>query len=233
LALVSDVVETGYGSLTGDQRDQQGSCRDRAVDPDRVLVDQVVTGDLGAFETLVQRYQVRIFNYALTMLRDTGEAEDVAQETFIRAYRSLRRFRGESSFKTWLYAIATNTARTARDRRGRRQRMEEQSLDDYTGTLNDHLTPIVAPTAETALITREVIDRALANLSDNLRVAVVLRDVQGLDYREIAKVTGVPIGTVESRIFRARQQLRTLLQPLRSGGRSGNEPMQEMNHAVR
>ena len=184
------------------------------VDPDRTLVDEAAAGDLDAFETLVRRYQTRLVNYALAIVRDTGEAEDVAQETFIRAYRSLGRFRGESSFKTWLYTIATNTARTALERRGRRERVGNQSLDDEAQTLSAGSVPSGLPDPETTLVTRDAIDRALATLPDDLRVAVVLRDVEGLDYKEIAKVTESPIGTVESRIFRARQRLRVLLQSL-------------------
>ena len=184
------------------------------MDPDRTLVDEATAGNLDAFETLVRRYQTRLVNFALAMVRDTGEAEDVAQETFIRAHRSLRRFRGESSFKTWLYTIATNTARTALERRGRRERVGHQSLDDDAQTVTAGSVPSGQPDAETTLVTRDAIDRALSTLPDDLRVAVVLRDVDGLDYKEIAKVTGAPIGTVESRIFRARQRLRTQLQPL-------------------
>ncbi len=192
------------------------SSRGRSADPDRTLVDEAIAGNLDAFETLVRRYQTRLVNYAMAIVRDTGEAEDVAQETFIKAYRSLGRFRGESSFKTWLYTIATNTARTSLERRGRRERVGGQSLDDDTQTLSAGSVPSGLPDPETTLVTRDAIDRALATLPDDLRVAVVLRDVEGLDYKEIATVTGAPIGTVESRIFRARQRLRTLLQPLRT-----------------
>ena len=185
------------------------------VDPDRVLVKAASVGDLDAFETLVRRYQTRVVNYVLAIVRDTGEAEDVAQETFIRAHRSLGRFRSESSFKTWLYTIATNTARSALDRRARRKRVADQSLDDDAQGQGAERVPSQGPDVETALVAREAIDSALATLSDELRVAVVLRDVEGLDYQEIAEVTDVPIGTVESRIFRARRKLRTLLQPLK------------------
>jgi RNA polymerase sigma-70 factor (ECF subfamily) len=187
-----------------------GSLR-RQLDPDRTLVEEAQAGSPDAFETLVRLYQVRIVNYVSAIVKDLGEAEDVAQETFVRAYRSLKRFRYESSFKTWLYTIATNTARTALERRGRRERVHDQSLDDADHPVSSNHVPAEGPDAETTLVTRDSIDRALATLSEELRIAVVLRDVDGLDYKEIAAVTGVPIGTVESRIFRARQRLRPLL----------------------
>ena len=214
LVPTSDALEVADGGISGSRRNLAAIRRGRSVDPDRTLVEEAMAGNLDAFETLVRRYQTRVVNFALAMLRDTGEAEDVAQETFIRAYRSLGRFRGESLFKTWLYTIATNAARTAIERRGRRERVGDQSLDDDAKTLSANNVPSGDPDAETTLMTRDAIDRALATLSDDLRVAVVLRDVEGFDYKEIAKVTGAPIGTVESRIFRARRQLRTLLQPL-------------------
>ena len=186
----------------------------RAADPDQALVAAAVAGGRDAFETLVRRHQTRIVNYAMAIVKDPADAEDVAQETFIRAYRSLARFRGDSSFKTWLYTIATNAARTGLERRGRRGRVEDGSLDDETGPLAAADVPAGDADAETTLVRREAIDRALAALPPDLRVAVVLRDVEGLDYKEIAAATGTPIGTVESRIFRARRRLRPLLQPL-------------------
>ena len=183
-------------------------------DPDRALVAAAAEGDRDAFETLVLRYQTRIVNYVTAVVRDPADAEDVAQETFIRAWRSLTRFRGDSSFKTWLYAVATNAARTGLKRRGRRNRVEDESLDDEAASLAAGDVPAGGPDPETGLVRRESIDRALAALPPDLRVAVVLRDVEGLDYKEIAAATGVPIGTVESRIFRARRRLRPLLRPL-------------------
>ena len=201
-------------AVTGQTAPRKARVQPQA-DPDRALVQAASVGDLDAFETLVRRYQTRVVNYVLAIVRDTGEAEDVAQETFIRAHRSLGRFRSESSFKTWLYTIATNTARSALDRRARRKRVADQSLDDDAQAQGAERVPSPGPDVETALVVREAIDSALATLSDDLRVAVVLRDVEGLDYQEIADVTDVPIGTVESRIFRARRQLRTLLRPLK------------------
>ena len=187
-----------------------------AADPDRAAVDAARAGDAGAFETLVLRYQARIVNYASALVRDAGAAEDVAQETFVRAWRGLGRFRGESAFRTWLYRIAANVARTHLDRRGRQARIADGSLDDETEPLQTDDVASAAPDAETSLVTREAIDRALAELPDELRLALVLRDVEGLDYKEIAGVTGAPMGTVESRIFRARRHMRTLLRPFRT-----------------
>lgn len=186
----------------------------RVADPDAELVAAAITGDRDAFEALVRRHQTRIVNYAMAIVKYPADAEDVAQETFIRAYRSLTRFRGDSSFKTWLYTIATNAARTGLERRIRRNRLEDESLDDEAAPLAAGDVPAGGADAETTLLQRESIDRALAALPPDLRIAVVLRDVEGLDYKEIAAATGAPIGTVESRIFRARRRLRALLQPL-------------------
>ena len=207
----------GAGLAAIERTDPAQDDRDAAADPDRAAVDGARTGDAGAFETLVRRHQARIVNYASAMVHDAGIAEDVAQETFVRAWRGLGRFRGESLFRTWLYRIATNVARTQRDRRGRQARIADRSLDDEAEPLQAGDVPSAAPDAEQALVTREAIDRALAELPDELRTALVLRDVEGLDYKEIAGVTGAPIGTVESRIFRARRHMRALLRPLVTG----------------
>lgn len=211
-------METGVGAAeeTGDVPAGRAAAAGEArqADPDQALVAAAVAGEREAFEALVRRHQTRIVNYAMAIVKDPADAEDVAQETFIRAYRSLARFRGDSSFKTWLYTIATNAARTGLERRGRRGRVEDGSLDDEAGPLAAADVPAGDADAETALVRREAIDRALAALPPDLRVAVVLRDVEGLDYKEIAAATGAPIGTVESRIFRARRRLRPLLQPL-------------------
>ena len=188
--------------------------RGAPLDPDRAAVDAARAGDTGAFEALVLRYQARIVNFASALMHDPGAAEDVAQEAFVRAWRGLARFRGESSFKTWLYRIAANVARTHLDRHGRRGRTADRSLDDENEALQAADVAAAAPDAETSLVARDAIDRALGELPEELRTALVLRDVEGLDYKEIAGITGAPMGTVESRIFRARRHMRTLLRPL-------------------
>jgi RNA polymerase sigma-70 factor (ECF subfamily) len=131
---------------------------------------------------------------------------------FVRVYRSLRSFRGESSFKTWLYSIVINVTRSHRSRRARQQPVWGDSGADDQMSFD---TPDGKPDVETSLMRREAIQRAIAQLPAEMREAVTLRDVHGLDYSEIARATGVPIGTVESRIFRGRQRLRRALEPLR------------------
>ncbi len=202
-AAVDEVVGVG-GAANGTSRP--------AGDPDRAAVDEARSGDAAAFEGLVVKYQTRLVNFAAALVGDPGGGEDVAQEAFVRAWRGLGRFRGESSFKTWLYRIATNVASTHRERRGR-QPVIGRSFDDEAGPVTGGEAATPEPDAETALVRRETIDRALAELPEELRLALVLRDVEGLDYKEIASVTAAPIGTVESRIFRARRRMRALLQP--------------------
>lgn len=132
----------------------------------------------------------------------------------MRACRGLGRFRSESSFRTWLYRIATNVARIQLDGRGRQGRITDRGLDDEHGPLQAREVPSAAPDMETALVTREGIDRAPAKLPDELRAALVLRDVEGLDYKGIGSVMSAPIGTVESRICRTRRRMQTLLRGL-------------------
>ncbi len=168
-------------------------------------------GDADAFEALVRRYQARIIGLARGQIGKAADAEDLAQEVFVRAYRSLGKFRGESTFRTWLYRIALNASRSHRARSARHQPVWGDSGADAVTPFD----PADAnPDAETTLVRRDAIARAMGELPDDLREAVTLRDVHGLDYREIAEATGVPMGTVESRIFRARQRLRRALAPL-------------------
>lgn len=178
------------------------------ADQDEPLVGRARRGDAEAFGELVRAYQHRIVNFARAMVSDQGDAEDIAQDAFLRAYRGLGGFRGGSSFRTWLYQIVTNTARTHLARR--RGRLE-QPTGDLENVADAADVARASDGPEAAVIQREAIDRALQALSPELREAVVLRDVEGLDYAEIAKVAGIPMGTVESRIFRGRARLRSLL----------------------
>ena len=180
----------------------------RLPDADRARVDRVRRGDAEAFGELVHAYQHRLVNYARALTSNTADAEDVAQEAFLRAYRAIHQFRGGSSFKTWLYQIVTNVARTHLDRRRSRQ---EDLAGDPAESPQAFGNPTSGEDVELGIILRDRIDRALAALSPDLREVVVLRDVEGLEYKEIAAALDVPIGTVESRLFRARQRLKELL----------------------
>ena len=153
-----------------------------------------------------------MFNFARTLTANDADAEDVAQETFLRAFRGLGRFRGESSFKNWLYRIATNVARSHLGKRVRQGSVWDRRVEANDAV--EHAPIDQTETAEDSVIRRDLLDRSLSALSDDLRMVLVLHDVEGLEYREIAAVLKVPIGTVMSRIFRARRRLRPLLTDL-------------------
>lgn len=185
------------------------------MDPDRGLVEAAAAGDRNAFDELVQRHQRSMVSLIGSLTGPGVDAEDIAQEVFVRAWRSLGGFRGDSTFRTWLHRIAVNLARSHQSRAGRWRRMFASGAG---GDTREDDTVARAPdpgNLEEDVLLRHAIDTALAALPEELRLAVVLRDVQGLDYREIARTLGVPIGTVESRIFRARQRLRPLLAAVR------------------
>ena len=181
------------------------------MDVDEALVAEAARGNRDAFDVLVRRYQSRLFQLIRILTHGDEESEDLVQETFVRAYRAVHRFRGESTFRTWLHRIAVNVVRTHLTRRsGRRglRLVETSDAEDAVAQLAS------ADDLESAVVRRRMIDQALAQLPAGLRLLITLRDVQGLEYREIAAITRLPIGTVESRIFRSRRRLRPLLEPL-------------------
>lgn len=175
------------------------------ADADQVLVDRAKRGDQEGIRLLVEKYQRRVIGLAWGLLGSRPDAEDVAQEAFLRAFRNIGSFRGQSAFRTWLFQIAINAARTYRRTRDGRPE------DPRGGAMEFDATP-GAGSLERAVIARDRVRRALATLPADLREAVVLRDVNGLDYREIAETLGVPMGTVESRIFRGRARLKHALE---------------------
>ena len=186
-------------------------------DIDQEIVERVQRGDKRAFDLLVSKYQRKIFRLLSRLIRDPGEIEDVAQEAFIKAYRALPNFRGESAFYTWLYRIAINTAKNHLVAQGRRapttteaEVEEAENFDDADG-LRDVNTP------DAMLMSRQVgdaVNRAIERLPEDLRTAIVLRELEGLSYEEIAESMNCPIGTVRSRIFRAREAIANELRPL-------------------
>jgi RNA polymerase sigma-70 factor, ECF subfamily len=190
------------------------------ADTDLMLVERTVAGDQKAYELLVLKYQRRIERLIGRMVRDTDLIEDIAQETFIRAYRALSQFRGEAQFYTWLYRIAVNTAKKALVDLKRDPLVSENALragdeEDETSAVENELT--TAETPETVLAAKEIaaaVNSAMEALPEELRQAVTLREIEGLSYEEIADVMNCPIGTVRSRIFRAREAISVKIKPL-------------------
>ena len=190
-----------------------------APDADAALVDRVKLGDVRAFEMLVVKYQRRIERLIGRMVRDVDLVPDIAQETFIRAYRAIPKFRGESAFYTWLYRIAVNTAKKALGDLKRDPVISESAFasrdDDETSRLENELTD--GETPEAILASKQVaaaVNSAIDALSEDLRQAITLREIEGLSYEEIADLMNCPIGTVRSRIFRAREAIAARLRPL-------------------
>jgi RNA polymerase sigma-70 factor (ECF subfamily) len=183
---------------------------------DQVLVERVQRGDKKAFDLLVLKYQHKVANLISRYVRDQAEVLDVTQEAFIKAYRALSNFRGDSAFYTWLYRIAINTAKNylaAQARRPPGDDIEAETAEqmDLGGRLKETGTP------ERMALQREIaqtIQAALDELPDDLRTAIMLRELEGLTYEEIAQAMDCPIGTVRSRIFRAREAIDVKLKPL-------------------
>lgn len=190
------------------------------ADADALLVDRARRGEVAAFEMLVVKYQRRIERLIGRMVRDVDLVPDIAQETFIRAYRALPKFRGESAFYTWLYRIAINTAKKALVNLKRDPLVTEGSIlsaddGDETSRVERELSD--GETPEALLASKEVaaaVNAAIEALSEDLRQAITLREIEGLSYEEIAEVMNCPIGTVRSRIFRAREAIAARLRPL-------------------
>ncbi|MBL8326469.1 MAG: RNA polymerase sigma factor RpoE [Rubrivivax sp.] len=189
-------------------------------DADALLVERAKRGDTRAFEMLVVKYQRRIERLISRMVRDADLVQDVAQESFIRAYRALPQFRGESAFYTWLYRIAVNTAKKTLVELKRDIVVSESTLiigDDGEETSRVGTELSDGETPEAVLASKEVaaaVNAAIEALSEDLRQAITLREIEGLSYEEIAEVMNCPIGTVRSRIFRAREAIATRLRPL-------------------
>lgn len=192
------------------------------------LVRRVQKGDKSAFDALVLKYQHKILKLVQRYVRDHAEAEDVVQDAFIKAYRALPAFRGDSAFYTWMYRIAINTAKNALVAAGRRPLTFDLEAQDAAGAefrsrLRDTDTP------ERLLLTEEIrstVNRAIDSLPDDLRTAIVLRELEGFSYEEIATTMECPVGTVRSRIFRAREAIDRHLKVVFEGGlgRAGDDP---------
>lgn len=188
---------------------------------DLELVRRVQRGERGAYDLLVLKYQHKVVKLVMRYLRDPADAEDVAQEAFIKAYRALPQFRGDSAFYTWLYRIAINTAKNAlaaRDRNPVSYELDMQHSDESSSVVNRLRDP---ETPEGLALTEEIrdtVNHAIEALPEDLRTAIVLRELEGLSYEEIAASMDCPVGTVRSRIFRAREAIDRRLREVFDGG---------------
>jgi RNA polymerase sigma-70 factor (ECF subfamily) len=183
---------------------------------DQILVERVQQGDKSAFDVLVVKYQHKVVNLIMRYVKDQAEALDVAQEAFLKAYRALPRFRGDSAFYTWLYRISINTAKNhlvAARRRPLDYDLDLQNPEQYDmqARLKDVDTPEGSLLSEEI---RETVNQAIENLPEDLRTAIMLRELEGMSYEEIATTMECPVGTVRSRIFRAREAIDKRLKPL-------------------
>lgn len=212
--IFSEAAESGLRPVTStaSEIDRSG---DRAID--QQLVERVQRGDKRAYDVLVLKYQRKIHRLLSRLVRDAAEIEDITQEAFIKAYRALPQFRGESAFYTWLYRIAINNAKNHLVAQGRRapttteNNIEEAETFDTAEPLRDISTP------ESLLMSKQVaqtVNSAMLELPEELRAAITLREIEGFSYDEIADMMDCPIGTVRSRIFRAREAIAERLRPL-------------------
>jgi RNA polymerase sigma-70 factor (ECF subfamily) len=183
---------------------------------DQALVERVQGGDKKAFDLLVLKYQQRIMKVLSRYVRDPSEVQDLAQEAFIKAYRALPNFRGDSAFYTWLYRIAINTAKNfvvAQGRRPPNDDIEATEAEQYDGesALKDYASPERETLRDEI---KETVFKAIDELPEDLKTAITLRELEGMSYEEIAETMDCPIGTVRSRIFRAREAIDSQLRPL-------------------
>lgn len=186
-------------------------------DIDQQLVERAQRGEKRAFDLLVAKYQRRLARLLSRFIRDNSDVEDVTQEAFVKAYRALPSFRGESAFYTWLYRIGINTAKNFLGANSRRHMMTSEVVDEEGESFDVAMQIPDMNTPETELMNRQIIDTvnsAVAELPEELRTAITLREMDGLSYEEIARVMNCPIGTVRSRIFRAREAIAAELRPL-------------------
>lgn len=184
---------------------------------DQLLVERVQAGDKHAFDALVAKYQRRLMRLVSRLVHDPAEAEDVVQETFIKAYRALQHFRGDSAFYTWLYRIGINTAKNFLVNQGRRGPSLTDAGAEHAETFDDGDSLRDINTPESMLASKQIaeaVNAAMDLLPLELRTAIVLREIEGLSYEEISAIMVCPIGTVRSRIFRAREVIAEKLKPL-------------------
>ncbi len=215
-------LSEGLRGLTGERRPAEVlTAIPGATEDDRGLVDQARMGDTKAFEALVRRYQRWVFTLALRMVGDRAEAEDLAQEIFLKAYRGLSGFKGTSRFSTWLYSIASHHCLNSLAARRRRPVSASGGATGSRGTVDDPATAVDrlangGPRAD-AILEREelarIVQAELRNLRRDHRLILILRDIQGLSYEEIAETLRVELGTVRSRLHRARMEMKARLIP--------------------
>lgn len=186
-------------------------------DDDLLIVQRVQAGDKLAFNLLVSKYHRRVARLLTRMVRNQEDIEDVVQETFIKAYRAIGNFRGDSAFYTWIYRIAINTAKNLLVTQGRRPSTLKESNDGDSETFEDNAALSNIDTPESLYQTKQIgkaVNEAMAALPEELRSAIVMREIDGLSYEEIAAAMDCPIGTVRSRIFRARESIAAKIKPL-------------------
>lgn len=198
-----------------EKSDYKPTSGQRNIDHELVLKAQ--SGDKKAFAMLMEKYQRKLARLLSRMIRDQAEVEDVVQESFIKAYRALPNFRGDSAFYTWLYRIGINTAKNYLVAMGRRPTVSTDIEIEDAENFEDGDELRTMETPETALMTKEIahtVNDTVAALPEELRIAITLREIEGLSYEEIATLMNCPIGTVRSRIFRARETIALKLRPL-------------------